>query len=218
MQLPVLLPHSARPLARTDARGPGGGYNCIDVYMPWNDHEVTRDSWDFGGERDVAAFLQMAAEEGLWVLARPGPYICSEWDGGGLPAYLLTDGALRLRDNDAGFLRHVARWFDQILPILSRFQLGAAGTVIAVQLENELDFYDCADPRGYIEVLRDAGPGPQHPGAARGVRRPGGYPPSDRRGTGHRTGLQLLPERPRPRLRGSRRAVLRPAPRAGPAH
>lgn len=131
------------------------GYNCIDVYVPWNYHETGQDTWDFSGERDVAAFLQLAADEGLWVTARPGPYICSEWDGGGLPAYLLTERGMRLRDNDPRYLRHVARWFDQILPILSRFQFGAAGTIIAVQLENELDFYDCADPRGYIQALRD---------------------------------------------------------------
>jgi beta-galactosidase len=131
------------------------GYNCIDVYLPWNHHESRQGNWDFSGERDVAAFLQLAAAEGLWVLARPGPYICSEWDGGGLPAYLLTERAMRLRDNDALYLRHVARWFDQIMPVISHFQLGAAGTVIAVQIENELDFYDCADPRGYQEALRD---------------------------------------------------------------
>jgi beta-galactosidase len=131
------------------------GYNCIDVYMPWNNHEPAQGRWDFGGERDIAAFLQLAAEEGLWVLARPGPYICSEWDGGGLPAYLLAERDIRLRDNDAGYLRHVTRWFDQILPIISQFQLGTAGTVIALQLENELDFYDCRDPRGYLEALRE---------------------------------------------------------------
>lgn len=131
------------------------GYNCIDVYTPWNYHESAQGEWDFDGERDVAAFFQMAAEEGLWVLARPGPYICSEWDGGALPAYLFTDREMRLRDNDPRYLSHVARWYDQILPIIRRFQLGADGTVIAVQLENELDFYDCEDPRGYQEALRD---------------------------------------------------------------
>lgn len=131
------------------------GYTCIDVYTPWNYHEPTQGGWDFSGEHDVAAFFQMAAEAGLWVIARPGPYICSEWDGGALPAYLLTDRALRLRDNDARYLGHVARWFDQILPIIRRFQVGAAGTIIAVQLENELDFYECQDPQGYMTALRD---------------------------------------------------------------
>ncbi|GIQ66117.1 hypothetical protein PACILC2_46850 [Paenibacillus cisolokensis] len=79
------------------------GYNSIDVYFPWNYHELREGEWDFEGERDADAFLKLAAETGLWVVARPGPYICSEWDGGGLPAYLLARPNLRLRDNDARF-------------------------------------------------------------------------------------------------------------------
>jgi len=131
------------------------GYNAIDVYLPWNHHELAEGQWDFQGERDVAAFLRLAAEAGLWVVARPGPYICSEWDGGGLPAYLFTDGQMRLRDNDPRFLQHVARWYDRILPVLRAFELGRGGSVVAVQLENELDFYDCADRPGYMQALRD---------------------------------------------------------------
>ncbi|WP_162341441.1 beta-galactosidase [Paenibacillus paridis] len=130
------------------------GYNSIDVYFPWNYHETQEGSWDFSGEKDVAAFLAAAAEAGLYVVARPGPYICSEWDGGALPAYLLTKG-LRLRDNDEQFLGSVAKWFDRILPLLKANQVGEGGTVIGVQLDNELDFYDCLDPKGYISALRD---------------------------------------------------------------
>ncbi|MFB3164314.1 beta-galactosidase [Neobacillus sp. 179-J 1A1 HS] len=131
------------------------GYNSIDVYFPWNFHETEQNNWDFSGEKDVEAFLQMAAEEGLYVVARPGPYICSEWDGGALPSYLFSDANIRLRDNDPVFLEHVNRWFDQILPILKRFELGQQGTIICVQLDNELDFYGCQDPNGYISALRD---------------------------------------------------------------
>lgn len=131
------------------------GYNCIDVYFPWNFHEIEQNDWDFSGEKDVEAFLQMAAEEGLYVVARPGPYICSEWDGGALPSYLFSDTNMRLRDNDPVFLAHVNRWFDQILPILKKYELGEKGTIICVQLDNELDFYGCKDPRGYISALRD---------------------------------------------------------------
>jgi beta-galactosidase len=131
------------------------GYNCIDVYFPWNYHETEQNNWDFGGEKDVEAFLQMASEEGLYVVARPGPYICSEWDGGALPSYLFSDTNSRLRDNDPVFLSHVNRWFDQILPILKKYELGEKGTIICVQLDNELDFYGCQDPKGYISALRD---------------------------------------------------------------
>jgi beta-galactosidase len=131
------------------------GYNCIDVYFPWNFHEMEQNDWDFTGEKDVEAFLQMAAAEGLYVVARPGPYICSEWDGGALPAYLFSDTNMRLRDNDPVFLEHVNRWFNQILPILKKYELGQGGTIICVQLDNELDFYGCQDPEGYISALRD---------------------------------------------------------------
>lgn len=106
--------------------------------------------WDFEGERDVSAFLAMAEQEGLLVLARPGPYICSEWDGGALPAWLTLTEGLRLRDNEPLFLEQVRGWFDRILPILR-----SCGAVVAVQLENELDFFDCEDVPGYIGALRE---------------------------------------------------------------
>ncbi|GAK52521.1 beta-galactosidase [Candidatus Moduliflexus flocculans] len=133
------------------------GYNCIDVYFPWNYHELAEGDWDFNGERDVKAFLQLVVNAGLWVIARPGPYICSEWDGGALPAFLFTHRDMRIRDNDPDFLRYVRRWFDHILPIIQAFQVGQTeqGGVIAVQLENELDFFECADRAGYMAALRD---------------------------------------------------------------
>ncbi|MGG1615000.1 beta-galactosidase [Paenibacillus phoenicis] len=132
------------------------GYNCIDVYFPWNFHELQEGTWDFTGMRDADTFLRLASEAGLWVIARPGPYICSEWDGGGLPAYLYAkEPALRIRDNDPAFLQHVARWYAQILPILHRHEVTRGGSVIFVQLENELDFYDCSNPAGYMAALRD---------------------------------------------------------------
>ncbi len=131
------------------------GYNAIDVYFPWNYHELAPDQWDFSGERDVRDFLQQASDEGLWVIARPGPYICSEWDGGALPAYLCTIPGLRLRDNNPEFLQAVKKWFDRILPILVEFQVERGGPIVLVQLDNELDFYDCTDRTGYMTALRD---------------------------------------------------------------
>ncbi|WP_167357045.1 beta-galactosidase [Paenibacillus pectinilyticus] len=131
------------------------GYNAIDVYFPWNHHEIEEGVWDFTGEKDVAHFLQEASETGVWVIARPGPYICSEWDGGALPAYLFVKENMRLRDNDPSYLQHVARWYGQILPIIQSYEEGKGGSVIAVQLENELDYYPCSDPQGYIAALRE---------------------------------------------------------------
>ncbi|TDD27762.1 beta-galactosidase [Kribbella turkmenica] len=131
------------------------GYTCIDVYLPWNFHELAPGRWSFEGRRDVAAFLDLAHEVGLHVIARPGPYICSEWDGGALPAWLGLDPDLRVRQNEPRFLAAVSAWFDRVLPILAARQLGAGGSVIMVQLENELDFFDCEDRTGYITALSD---------------------------------------------------------------
>lgn len=131
------------------------GYNAIDVYFPWNFHESGEGIWDFSGERDVEAFLQLAAEVGLWVVARPGPYICSEWDGGALPAYLFAKPGIVIRSTEATYLKSVESWFDRILPILAKYEQDRGGSIICVQLENELDFYDCPDPNAYITALRD---------------------------------------------------------------
>ncbi|MEU6353519.1 beta-galactosidase [Streptomyces sp. NPDC047072] len=131
------------------------GYTCVDVYLPWNFHELAPGRWDFEGRRDVAAFLDLAREEGLYVIARPGPYICSEWDGGALPAWLGLGPELRVRQNEPRYLAQVTAWFDRVLPILAERQLPAGGPVIMVQLENELDFFDCEDRAGYLTHLRD---------------------------------------------------------------
>ncbi|MDX3380918.1 beta-galactosidase [Streptomyces niveiscabiei] len=131
------------------------GYTCVDVYLPWNFHELAPGQWSFEGRRDVAAFLDLAHEQGLYVIARPGPYICSEWDGGALPAWLGLDPELRVRQNEPRYLEQVTAWFDQALPLLAERQLPSGGPVIMVQLENELDFFDCADREGYVTALRD---------------------------------------------------------------
>lgn len=129
------------------------GYTVIDVYLPWNFHELTPGEWDFSGRRDVAAFLDLAHEAGLSVIARPGPYICSEWDGGALPAWLTLDPDLRLRQNEPAYLAAVERWLDRALPLIAARQHGAGGSVVAVQLENELDFFDTADRPSYQGML-----------------------------------------------------------------
>ena len=131
------------------------GYNCIDVYFPWNFHELKEGEWDFTGDRDVERFLQLARQYELYVVARPGPYICGEWDGGGLPSYLYTKG-IKVRDYDQKFLSYVDQWFQRIVPIIAKHQLDQEGTVLAFQVENELDFYKrCEDPKRYIEQLKE---------------------------------------------------------------
>ncbi|GMA60197.1 beta-galactosidase [Alicyclobacillus fastidiosus] len=131
------------------------GYNAIDVYIPWNFHEPIRGQYRFTDEADIETFLDLAAETELRVIARPGPYICSEWDGGAIPAWLYNNDQLQLRQNDALWLAEVKRWYDIILPKLLPYQLTKGGPVIALQVENELDFYPCRDVKGYIEALFD---------------------------------------------------------------
>ena len=72
-------------------------------------------------------FLQHAAEAGLWVVARPGPYICSEWDGGSLPGHLIAKSGMVIRSSDPLYLQAVASWYDRILPILKKYELGNEG-------------------------------------------------------------------------------------------
>lgn len=132
----------------------GLGYHAIDVYIPWNHHEVAPGDFDFTGEKDVRHFLELAADSGLLVLARPGPYICSEFDGGALPAWLGTVDGLRIRQNEPRYLDEVKRWFERIMPVLADLQVSSGGAVALLQIENELDFFECDDPAGYIAALK----------------------------------------------------------------
>jgi len=138
----------------------GAGYDGVDVYIPWNFHEKTAGSFDFAGNADVGRFLDMVGASGLKVIARPGPYICSEWDGGGLPAWLYTRPDLQVRQMNPAFLEAVQSWFSTIAQII-RPRQADDGPIIGVQVENELDFYPCVEPQQYIEaltsMLRDEG-------------------------------------------------------------
>ena len=131
------------------------GYNAIDVYFPWNFHEQKEGVFSFEDEKDIKEFLAIAHKHKMYVVARPGPYICSEYDMGALPPFLLTKEGIVLRDNNEIYLSYVKKYFDQILPILSEYQLGKKGSIIMLQIENELDFYKrvCKDQYGYIEAL-----------------------------------------------------------------
>lgn len=129
------------------------GYNTVDVYFPWNYHEREEGNWKFSENRDVNVFLKLLKKHDMYVIARPGPYICSEWDMGGLPPYLLAKN-ISIRQNDQVYLKYVKRWYDHILPILYKYQISNSGTIVALQIENELDFYNCDDVSGYMKELK----------------------------------------------------------------
>jgi beta-galactosidase len=128
------------------------GCNTVEVYVAWNFHQPTPGPARFDGWRDVAAFVRLAGELGLDVIARPGPYICAEWDFGGLPAWLLADENVRLRSMDPAYLAAVDQWFDQLIPVLAELQATRGGPVVAVQIENEYGSF--GDDPQYLDHLR----------------------------------------------------------------
>lgn len=117
------------------------GLNAIQVVVPWNFHEVANGTWDFTGARDLPAFLGAAADAGLLVLLRPGPYICAEHDFGGFPYFLLNVPGMALRTNDTAYLAYVDRWWRVLLPVVAPYLYTAGGPVTSLQLENEYGSY-----------------------------------------------------------------------------
>ena len=133
------------------------GLNCVETYVPWNLHEPRP-----GRFEDVQAlgrFLDAAREAGLWAIVRPGPYICAEWENGGLPHWLTGELGTRVRTRDERFLEHLERWFGVLLPQVVERQIDRGGPVIMVQVENEYGSYgsDVAYLRRLADLLRDAG-------------------------------------------------------------
>ena len=128
------------------------GYNCVDVYFPWNYHEKADGSFDFSGERDVRYFLEELKAAGMYVIARPGPYICSEWDGGALPARILESG-MPIRCDNAAFLAEVEKWYGAILPVIAPYTYDNGGTIILCSLKTSLTFSIVPRPQRISRVL-----------------------------------------------------------------
>ncbi|MCP3817267.1 beta-galactosidase [Streptomyces sp. A3M-1-3] len=127
------------------------GLNCVETYVPWNLHEPQP-----GRFRDVQAlgrFLDAVRAAGLWAIVRPGPYICAEWENGGLPHWLTGPLGSRVRTRDAAYLRQVDRWFHHLLHEVVPRQTDRGGPVIMVQVENEYGSY--GSDQVYLRHLRD---------------------------------------------------------------
>jgi beta-galactosidase len=136
------------------------GLNCVETYVPWNFHEPRPGGYDFSGPADLDRFLTATREAGLHAIVRPSPYICAEWENGGLPWWLLADPGVRaLRCQDPGFLARVERWFDELLPRLVPHQVTRGGNVLMMQIENEYGSYgtDTGYLRHLAELMRERG-------------------------------------------------------------
>ena len=130
------------------------GLNTVSTYVFWNVHEPQPGKFDFSGNADIAEFCRLAQREGLKVLLRPGPYICGEWDFGGLPWWLLKDPKVRVRTRNPVFLDACRRYFKALGEQLARLQITKGGPIIMVQVENEYDGF--GHDGQYIVALRDA--------------------------------------------------------------
>ena len=128
------------------------GLNTVQTYVPWNFHELEPGIFNFSGDKDLGGFLEAAQDAGLLVILRAGPYICAEWDMGGLPSWLLRHKDIALRTSDPIYLNYVDRWMSVLLPIVKTYLYSNDGPVITVQVENEYGSYYTCD-RDYMMHL-----------------------------------------------------------------
>eukprot|EP00854_Cymbomonas_tetramitiformis_P004897 gene4897-5979_t len=129
------------------------GLNTVETYVPWNLHNPSPERWVFEGALDLERFLIAAARHQLYVVLRIGPYICAEWDFGGLPSWLLADPSMRVRTSHPMYLLAVKRYFDRLLPLVERMQTGHGGPVIALQVENEYSHFPEPRDAAYLALL-----------------------------------------------------------------
>lgn len=127
------------------------GFNTVETYCAWNLHEPQESKFDFSGMLDLGAYLDLINELGMYAIVRPGPYICSEWEFGGLPWWLLRYDDLELRCMNERFIEKTDKYFDAIIPIIASRQIENGGSVIMVQVENEYGSY--GDDSEYIKYL-----------------------------------------------------------------
>jgi beta-galactosidase len=117
------------------------GLNTVCAYLFWNLHEPRPGEFNWSGQADAAAFCRAAQEEGLWVILRPGPYACAEWEMGGFPWWLLKNDDIQLRTRDPHYLAAVQRYLKEVGRVLAPLQITQGGPILMVQVENEYGFY-----------------------------------------------------------------------------
>ncbi|MGO4696435.1 beta-galactosidase family protein [Paenibacillus sp. 2TAB26] len=130
------------------------GFNTVETYVAWNMHEPQEGKFCFTGMADIVAFIEIAAELELHVIVRPSPYICAEWEFGGMPAWLLAEDGMRLRCYDELFLSKVDAYYDVLLPMLKPLLCTNGGPIIAMQIENEYGSY--GNDLKYLEHIKES--------------------------------------------------------------
>lgn len=130
------------------------GLNTVCAYLFWNLHEFEQGKFNWQGQADAAEFCRLAQEEGLWVILRPGPYACAEWDGGGLPWWLLKKPDIALRSLDPDFMAASKAWLAEVGRVLGPLQVTKGGPILMAQVENEYGFY--GKDAGYMGAMRQA--------------------------------------------------------------
>ena len=130
------------------------GMNTLCLYVFWNLHEETPGNYDFTGNKDIAAFCRLAQKHGMYVIVRPGPYVCAEWEMGGLPWWLLKNDSVELRTQDEFYMKHVGAFMREVGNQLKDLQITRGGNIIMVQVENEYGSYGIDKP--YVSAIRDS--------------------------------------------------------------
>lgn len=135
------------------------GLNTVCAYLFWNMHEPKPGEFNWSGAADAAAFCRIAQEEGLWVILRPGPYACAEWEMGGFPSWLLKHDNIKLRTRDPRYLDAVRIYLREVGRVLGPLQITNGGPILMVQVENEYGFYgkDSEYMGELRSILKDAG-------------------------------------------------------------
>ena len=130
------------------------GCNTIAAYVFWNHQETSEGVFDFKSDnRDVAKFIKICQQEGMWVLLRPGPYVCAEWDFGGLPPYLLKIPDIKIRCMDPRYMAAVTRYVNRLSKEVAPLQCIYGGPILMVQVENEYGSF--GNDKTYMETLRN---------------------------------------------------------------
>ncbi|MEC0255572.1 beta-galactosidase family protein [Paenibacillus lautus] len=128
------------------------GFNTVETYIAWNVHEPKEGKFNFSGMADVVSFIELAGKLDLHVIVRPSPFICAEWEFGGLPGWLLGYGEVQLRCSDPLYLSKVDHYYDELIPRLVPLLSTNGGPILAVQVENEYGSY--GNDHAYLEYLR----------------------------------------------------------------